>query len=249
MVDMTKEIWKDVNVEGFEGLYKVSNYGNVYSIRSHKVLAPRTCGQSSHVKVHLCNHGMNREALIHRLVAAAFLELDFDDKTQVVNHLDQNPRNNRVDNLEITTSRDNSLYSQRRHPQREKTAIIVRYFDKDMNLLSSFDCMRTAAQAKHMTTANLSRIYKKYGDIFVDRDGSYIVFGDNVPTEKPHRQGAIKVTNLETGDVEVYEIIADAVRATGLDRKTICRWLKRNNEHYNKSKTSKYKFEYWGQNK
>lgn len=63
------EIWKDV--PGYVGLYKVSNYGRVKSIKKQLVL--KICGSGNRYKtVALCN-GMRKTFRLHRLVAAAFI--------------------------------------------------------------------------------------------------------------------------------------------------------------------------------
>lgn len=63
------EIWKDV--PGYIGLYKVSNYGRVKSVKKQLVL--KTSGSGNRYKtVALCN-GMRKTFRLHRLVAAADL--------------------------------------------------------------------------------------------------------------------------------------------------------------------------------
>lgn len=114
------EIWKPVN--GYEGLYEVSNLGRVRSL-------PRDVAQKNGRVVHyrgrvlksaLNSHGYERVPLsdlsghkkrlfVHRLVAAAFLQPGAGD---VVNHKDFDPRNNCVSNLEYTTLYGNYKYSE-----------------------------------------------------------------------------------------------------------------------------------------
>lgn len=248
MTDMTKEIWKDV--KGFEGLYKVSNYGNVYSVRAKRNLAPRPCGTKGnpHYKVHLCNKRQHEEALIHRLVAEAFLDLDRYNKAEVINHLDQNPANNRVDNLEITTARGNALYSQHLHPDRIMSAQTVKLYDKGMNLIKQFDSVRACATYFDCSPAAISLLKKNYKYPIIKKN-YFLVFGDDsTPKQFPYPSRAIKVTNLETGEVAVYNSQIDACEAIGIGVNTLVRWLDSSRIRSNKSKTSKYKFEhYWAE--
>jgi hypothetical protein len=97
---MIKE-WKDV--VGYEGYYKVSNYGDVYSIRSNKVLSHRPA--RGYKKVALKVKGTIKEPVIHRLVAEAFIGKP--NGKYEVNHIDLNKHNNRVDNLEWITHSEN----------------------------------------------------------------------------------------------------------------------------------------------
>lgn len=115
-----KEIWKDI--EGYEGLYMVSNLGNVKSMNyCHRGyaqnLVPKT-NNSGRLWVELANNGKRKPMLIHRLVAMAFIPNP--EGLPQVNHIDENPKNNRLDNLEWCTNEYNQRYSYDRHPERHR---------------------------------------------------------------------------------------------------------------------------------
>lgn len=99
------EVWKDI--QGFEGLYRVSNTGKVYSIRRKKELVPKT-DRYGYYAVVLWN-GKNNYRTVHRLVADAFVE--HADGCDVVNHLDCDKKNNNADNLEWTTVQKNTKHA------------------------------------------------------------------------------------------------------------------------------------------
>lgn len=103
------EIWKPIS--GFENLYKVSDHGNVFSIRSNKVLSPDK-GKYGHRSVQLYGASGKTRALVHRLVAFAFL--GDPPVGHEVNHIDYDPTNNHVRNLEWVTHRQNILHSRHR---------------------------------------------------------------------------------------------------------------------------------------
>lgn len=96
-----EEIWKDV--VGYEGYYKVSNLGNVYSIRNHKILSQivetKQLNESEYkrCKVSLSVDNNVRVCKVHRLVAEAFIPNPLNLPT--VDHIDNNGLNNCVDNL------------------------------------------------------------------------------------------------------------------------------------------------------
>lgn len=96
-----KEQWKDI--PNYEGLYRVSNLGRVKSLRNNIYLKPSPDG-SGYPMVCLCNKGKEKTTKIHRLVAENFLSKK---PNQQVNHIDFNKNNNRVDNLEWITHREN----------------------------------------------------------------------------------------------------------------------------------------------
>lgn len=97
--------WKDI--EGFEGLYRISNTGEVYSVRRNIILKPKT-DRYGYYTVNLWN-GKNNHTTVHRLVASAFL--DKPEGCNVVNHLDCNKKNNDVTNLEWTTVQRNTKHA------------------------------------------------------------------------------------------------------------------------------------------
>lgn len=113
--------WRDV--PGFEGRYEVSDAGAVcskprqvqrttrwgtlatYTVAG-RVLQPQRCS-NGYLRVQL---GRGSPALVHRLIAAAFLE---GEPGQMVNHKDGNRTNNAATNLEWTDNSGNQLHSYR----------------------------------------------------------------------------------------------------------------------------------------
>ena len=98
------EIWKDI--EGYEGLYQVSNCGRVRSLwlGKEKVLQP-VKHKNGYLFVSL---GRKKIISIHRLVAEAFIPNP--DNLPQVNHRDENKENNNVDNLEWCDAKYNNNY-------------------------------------------------------------------------------------------------------------------------------------------
>lgn len=114
------EIWCDVN--GYEGLYRVSNFGRVLSlprtVRQGKYGNVRTVGGTilsstdngnGYLIVGLTDGRRRKNFYVHRLVAEHFVSNRTGGK--YVNHKDYNTRNNKPENLEWCTQRDNILYS------------------------------------------------------------------------------------------------------------------------------------------
>lgn len=115
---MRPELWKPVT--GYRGLYEVSNRGGVRSLdrvvsfvqagvskktlRKGRVLVPR-CISSGYYQVVLSKTGVNHAYLVHRLVAAAFISNP--ENLPVVMHLDDDRKNNVVQNLKWSTQKDN----------------------------------------------------------------------------------------------------------------------------------------------
>ena len=106
-----EEVWKDV--KGFEGLYQVSNIGNVKRLISQRVFAERLIGRTidryGYVKRVLSKDGKNNHFTEHRLVAIAFIS-NPDDKA-TVNHINGIKTDNRVENLEWNTNKENKQHA------------------------------------------------------------------------------------------------------------------------------------------
>lgn len=101
------EEWKDITE--YEGLYQVSNLGNVRSINNGKLkLLKNVIGSSGYYQVTLSNKGNQKQKRVHQLVAAAFLNHQPNGYNLVVNHKDLNKLNNNINNLEIVTNRKNT---------------------------------------------------------------------------------------------------------------------------------------------
>ena len=105
-----EEIWKDI--DGYEGLYQVSNQGNIRSLNyggtgSIKNLKPKRMGE--YLGVCLCKGGKWHKYLyVHRLVAFHFVGGYTEGFT--VNHLNENKWDNRAVNLEWCTQKENGMY-------------------------------------------------------------------------------------------------------------------------------------------
>lgn len=99
------ETWK--HVCGYQK-YEVSNYGNV---RRGKRILKQTETPSGYLTVHLCENGIRKRHRINRLVALAFI--DNPNGFPVVNHKDENKKNNCVDNLEWCDHKYNANYGTR----------------------------------------------------------------------------------------------------------------------------------------
>lgn len=99
---MEQEIWKDI--EGYEGLYQVSNMGRVMRVNTQHILRP-CIGTTGYWIVALSKNGITKTWKIHRLVAMAFVPNPCNKRE--VGHKDENPLNSCADNLEWVTSFEN----------------------------------------------------------------------------------------------------------------------------------------------
>lgn len=98
-----EEVYKPI--KDFEN-YQVSNLGNVKNSKGHLISQATNDRGYKHLHLSKDKHKYNKD--VHRLVAETFIPNP--DNLPVVNHLDENPGNNRADNLEWSTHKYNSNY-------------------------------------------------------------------------------------------------------------------------------------------
>lgn len=113
---INNEIWKEI--KNFPD-YMISSYGNVMSLnyrRTHKKhLLKQSTNNYGYKVVCLYNNKENKRISVHRLVAQTFIP-NPNNKLEI-NHIDCNPSNNRVDNLEWCTHKENTDYRDLKKPK------------------------------------------------------------------------------------------------------------------------------------
>jgi hypothetical protein len=105
ITELNYEMWNDI--KGYEGIYQISNLGNVKNIKTSKILKPGITSQGYKCVVLYCD-GKQKNMLIHRLVALQYIPND--ENKQCVNHIDNNNRlNNKLTNLRWCTNQQNQM--------------------------------------------------------------------------------------------------------------------------------------------
>lgn len=138
-----KEIWKDI--KDYEGLYQVSNCGNIRSMKRNIILKP-SINHKGYLQVVLYKNNISKTKRIHRLVAENFI-LNLQNKPQI-NHIDGNKRNNNLNNLEWCTNSENQKHafanklqkdiSGKNNPKARK----INQYDKNNNFIKQWDCIK-----------------------------------------------------------------------------------------------------------
>lgn len=136
-----QEIWKDI--KGYEGLYQVSNYGNVKSLnyKGHKSEHLLSKLPGEYKRVTLYKNKCKKTITIHRLVAQAFIPNP--NNYPQVNHKDENKYNNCVNNLEWCTHKQNMNYGTKQDRESQiKTKYHVLQYDLQGNLIKKWFNLR-----------------------------------------------------------------------------------------------------------
>lgn len=155
-----QEIWKDI--KGYEGLYQVSNLGNVkclerilptknqYGICStrkikEKILNPyrRNAKRGdNHLVVCLYKNNIKKLCFVHRLVAIAFISNS--NNYPCINHIDGNPLNNNINNLEWCTIQMNTQHAYDIGLQTPTKTRIVNQYTLDDKFIRTWSTIKEA---------------------------------------------------------------------------------------------------------
>lgn len=143
---MENEIWRDI--PGYEGYYQASSLGRIKSLsrtivvdgrfnRSYKerVLKERV-GNRGYYLVNLWKESIQYTVQVHQLVAIAFLNHKPNGYNMIINHIDFNTLNNRVENLEIVTARENT---NKKHLKSSSQYVGVSWFKNTSKWASRID--------------------------------------------------------------------------------------------------------------
>ena len=145
---MEKEIWKDI--EGYEGLYQISNLGR---IRKYIILR-QFLSHKGYLTTQLSKENKSKTFLVHRLVAKTFIP-KIDGKNQI-NHKDGNKINNKVENLEWCTQKENINYSQKINSSYNDRNKEVQQFDKNNKLLATYKSISDASRITGIKVSSIS---------------------------------------------------------------------------------------------
>ena len=159
-----KEIWKDI--KDYEGHYQVSNLSRVKSIKfgKERILKPVT-DRHGYSLVGLWKNNKQKTYKVHRLVAEAFIPNPYN--LPQVNHKDENPLNNNVNNLEWCNSKYNCNFGTRIERISKRRSKTVLQYDLEGNFIrewkSTAECGRNGFNQAHVAACCEGKL-KKHKD-------------------------------------------------------------------------------------
>lgn len=223
--------WKEI--EGTNGLYLISDDGKVFSVRTNK-LKKFTKAKTGYCRVEICIDGKSYKELVHRLVAQAFIPNP--NNYPIINHKDENPENNRVENLEWCTYEYNSNYGTCIERRVENTTYIsgaenprskkVYRFTLDGELIAEYGSVGEAARMTGLNRKSIAKAccgkMKKYAETCwsYENKSEY-----STKREYQFRKGAIAMYDMQGNLIKVFdspkEIEADGLSMANIQR--VCR--------------------------
>lgn len=146
------ETWKSIS--GYEGLYEISNTGEVKSLISEKLLRP-WMHKKGYLEVKLVKDRQHKTFKVHRLVAEAFIP-NTENKEQV-NHIDGNKQNNCVENLEWCDDFENRTHAHKNGLRKMEEIIEIEMLSIDGDYIDKFQSISEASRKTGINIGNISR--------------------------------------------------------------------------------------------
>lgn len=165
LISRSEEEWRAI--PEYEGIYEVSNFGNVRSLPRYKrgnfdskvfiegKAIKQVKNNRGYYIVQLSKNNKVKNFSVHRLVATAFIPNP--NSFPQINHKDEDKTNNRASNLEWTTLKRNINYGTRNKRMALTKGKNVKAFDDDGNFIMGFCSMAVAEKITGINQGDISR--------------------------------------------------------------------------------------------
>ena len=176
--------WRDI--KGYEGKYQVSNLGEIKSLKYaqmdlQRILKPHITARG-YYSIFLCKNGKKEAMTVHRVVAKTFIDNPLG--LPQVNHKDGNKLNNKVDNLEWVTAKQNTEHAWENGLKKGGECLYntqpVYQFDLNMGFIKKYNTQAEAEKITGIHQGDISRCCNKKRN----KAGGFIwMFGDGLLAE------------------------------------------------------------------
>lgn len=185
---MKQEFWRDI--KGYEGLYKVSNYGNIIKNKTNQQMK-MSFNQFGYLRISLTKNKKRKTIPVHRLVALSFIPNI--KNNPCVNHINGIKHDNYIGNLEWVTYSENSIHAIKiglktfiKGKDNCKSVPILQY-NLDGNFIKEWDSIVIACTELKISRKNISSAcsgYRKSSQGFMWRYKNNNKIDIKIPTYK-----------------------------------------------------------------
>lgn len=147
-----EEVWTDI--EGYENLYAISSKGRCWSYKTNKLLK-ESINNDGYLRFSLFKNGKHKRYLAHRLVAKSFVANP--NQYPEINHINENIKDNCVENLEWCTHKQNINYGSRN----KKVSLALKNNQNSAKRVQNIDTLKiydSLTKAEKETGIDLSQI-------------------------------------------------------------------------------------------
>ena len=246
-------------IEGYEGLYWITNFGRVISADRYDRFNRKLGGElkpsraaGNYLFVNLYKNGVHRQEKIHRLVAKAFIPNP--ENKREVDHIDNDKNNNMASNLRWVTHKENQNNEITRANMLKNTSKFasqvgannpfsrkVRMYSLDGEYIRTFDTLNEAAEYAGVGAQQIGRVcrgerFQSGGYFWAYECKAKMKIKPRVPI-KPTNKRPVQQYTPEGILVAEYASVADAAKTLGLNSPNII--------HNAKGETKMYKGYIW----
>lgn len=202
-------------IPNFERYY-ISKNGQIFSNHKHKMLKPTI--KNGYQTIGLSKDNVVKYISVSRLVAMTYIPNP--NKYPIVNHINENKLDNRVQNLEWCTQKHNVLHSQKSQNCHKRT---VRKFSKNKILLEIYPSVKEAAKSVKLTSDSIVKVCRKKNKT---AGGFYWEYAENYKCN-------IEIDNFTTiNGFENYLISKNGEIFSKKRKKMLKHCLNHNGQHY-----------------
>lgn len=220
------EEWREINVNKLfnqeiasDKKYYVSNLGRfknssgrITNIENYKVI------EDGYIRVYI----YNKTFALHRLVALTFLDNPVNKET--VNHIDGNKLNNKIENLEFATNKEQQIHKHAIGLGNNFTRKVKQY-DLNWNFIKEYDSIVLAAKEMNVSKGTIRGVLIKYRKTSAGYIWRYSDDIDNDFTEKitinENRGRSVGQYDLNMNLIKKHDSIAEAGRNIGIHKNNI----------------------------
>ena len=133
--------------------YGISNLGNIKNLKKGNILTPYL-NKNGYLTYTFCQNGVKKTFRIHRLVALYFI--DNPNNLPYVNHKDGNKTNNKVENLEWCTAKENDNHARKNRLKNQEKPVIAENIETKETI--AFKSVTEAGAILGINTGTISKV-------------------------------------------------------------------------------------------
>lgn len=150
------EIWRPIIKENCKDFYAVSNFGNVKNVKTGKILSKSLRDGYYSVTIMNTNNTLSHKENIHILVAEHFIRMR--KKGEVIDHVNNNKLDNTVDNLQIISSKENTIKAAKQLKCFSPKPINI--YDLNRQFIEQMKNIEDVAEKYKISIKTIRKIYK-----------------------------------------------------------------------------------------